>query len=231
MNVYALVMHYEVEELTDRVVTQLSDIDVDMTVVFDDGSQKPYERSRHKLTVIRSERNLGFVKGTNLVMEKIAYKAQRLQGPTLVWMLNSDITGLTQEMLTEMKMVLGLFWGVAAVTPAVAGSPHTEMLPGPEKFRRSKFIDWVCPLVRVVAWNAIGGFDENLKGYGCDLDMCYRARDHDLGFGVLPQLVVEHEMGGTVNRIPNARGHNDLDYMNEYLCKKYNVSDWRQLKT
>lgn len=221
-------MHYERNDLTDAVLAQLEA--VPEVFVFDDGSSAPYTSS--KPIILRVDRNQGYVKAVNLAMERLSYLCL-----DAVWVLNNDVTGLTPALWSALIEALVRNKHLAAVSPAVRRSGHIEMRPGREfrgrvdpKARREKFIDWVCPMVRVKAWNDVGGFDENLAGYGVDLDFCKRARDREWRFAVLPQFTIDHLSGGTVKGMPDKASHSDLALMNRLLCAKWGIRRWEDLK-
>jgi len=251
MRIASAVMHYQREDLTVDVLNQLAGVaDV---FVFDDGSWPPLgmdlgpkqnlmflecERrvelrtNRYRgVQVLRHRCNLGYVRAVNTAMSALA-----TLGYEAVWTLNNDIHGISGEMLEELTATLAAGSKLAAVSPAVESSPHTEMAPGlahqpwrASKLKTLKFIDWVCPLVRLSAWNQVGGFDENLRGFGCDVQFCYDARQWEWKFAVLPFQVVSHDMGATVRSL-GITEHSDMGYMNEYLCRKYGVKRWEDLK-
>lgn len=226
-----VIIHYQRDDLTEQVLRQLKDVpDV---LVWDNGSKKPFPASMlhhpSRQRLHRSEQNLLFVGGVNAAMEKL-----RDDGFNSVWVLNNDIDGISLELLSKLKWALVTYAGVAAVTPAVKPNAHAEMRPeagaAKDKVRKTTFIDWVCPLVRVSAWFEVAGFDPKLLGYGCDLDFCYRAhKAHGWQMGVLPGLVVGHQMGATCQS-EGGSGQNDLSYMSKYLCEKYGIKNVWDLK-
>lgn len=237
MNVAVVVMHYERNDLTDQVLTQL--VGIDDVFVCDDGSTSPYTDwqlhqgvGHHRyVPVFRLAVNLGYVKAVNFAMSmlgaRLTYDA--------VWVLNNDVHGLTPQLLTELTAALDVDPKLAAVSPAVSPTGHVEMKPGlrrsrnPFALKRTRFIDWVCPLVRVTAWQEVGGFDEKLHGFGCDVQFCYDAKLKGWKFGVISQHVVVHDMGATWRAMGKTE-HGDIAAMRAYLCKKYNVRRWEDLK-
>ncbi len=232
MKVFALIMHYQTEHLTSSVISQLQALPEEVNViVYDDGSDRPFIDD--KAFVIRSSKNMGYVKAVNNAISltiEMFYEEIYDSPDVAIWTLNTDVKGLTAEMLSALIEKLNADKSLAAVSPAVIGSPHTVMHPGPEKEKYVPYIDWVAPLVRLSAWRALGGFDTNLKGFGCDIDFSKRARDKNWRFCVLPKQRIEHEGGGTTKTLTDDKGHSDLEWMNDYLCKKHGVHTWTELK-
>lgn len=233
MKTFVCIMHYETIHLTDSVLSQLEGLSEDIDVfVNDDGSVKPYDNE--DVFTIRCNQNLGYVRTVNNAINIIAgigFTESYDPSEVAIWTLNTDVKKLSPEILKALTDKLSEDRNLAAISPAICASPHSVMHPGPEKFRFVKYIDWVAPLVRLSAWQALSGFDTNLKGFGCDIDFCKRARDKKWKFGVLPKYAIEHEMGGTTKTLVDDKGHSDLEYMNRYLCQKHGVNQWTDLKT
>lgn len=222
MRIATLIFHYQREDLTRNVLNQLRDQPRNNIIVVDDGSDTPFEEPG--IEVLRWPANLGYVKSVNKAM-----KHKRLQAYTAAFMLNNDVQGLSFAMLNKLANTLITVPKLAAVSPAVRPTPHQSMKPGAGTPRYERHIDWVAPLVNITAWKEVQGFDENLKGYGVDIQFCFAARELEWSFMVVPDLVVDHEMGATVRSISDAKGHDDLEFMNNYLCKKYHVTHWSEL--
>lgn len=236
MKVFVLIMHYETEQLTCSVLFQLQDMPKDVDVfVYDDGSSKKFDLPfvKENFRLIRSPFNIGYVQAVNNAISWIVKDLDRDLYPSsdvAFWTLNTDVTGLSPEMLQVLISKLSQASDIAAVSPAVFASPHAVMYPGPEKEKFVPYIDWVAPLVRLSFWEALNGFDSKLKGFGCDIDICKRGRDKNWRFCILPKQRIHHEMGGTTKTLDDDRGHSDLNYMNNYLSLKYGVHQWTDLK-
>ena len=134
-----------------------------------------------------------------------------------VWMLNSDITGASTKMYNELldtAKKLNTFM----VTPSF-NSPHVLFHNG------NKYVNWVdmcCPLINVEMYKDLGGFDLDFKGYGADIDLCYRARKKLLKMYVTNH-VINHVGGYSVIK-NNVHIQSDVALMNNLLIKKYNLS-------
>ena len=61
------------------------------------------------------------------------------------------------------------------------------------------YIDCVCPVVNVRWFLDRGGFDEQLPGWGADIDLCYRTRAEPKR--VCGRIVIEHPYRTTSNRL------------------------------
>lgn len=236
MNLTVAVLHYETTDLTLRLIDQLKEFQ--RIIIIDDGSALPLTIRDPRIRVYRSEENMGFIKSFNFAM---AYARQFGSAvDATVWVLNTDIEGITRPMAEALFDYLWKNPDIAAASPAITPSPHLEMSPNQLVYRRTRFIDFVCPMIKMSAWHAVGeayypnsagiGLDPGLKGYGCDLDWCYRARRARFNLAVLPRFKVKHEMGGTVKRITDAKGHDDIQFMSNYLCEKWSVASERILK-
>ena len=221
MKVTTVIVHHHTDHYTNSLIDELRNKTIADPVVFDNGSPTPYERN--DVRIVRYPRNLLYVGAVNQIMEFFGEY-------DYVWVLNSDISNIPNGLLNEMLGHITRTYTVAAITPAVLPSPHEEMKPSDDvTVSYVKYIDWVAPLVRMDAWRSVGGFDPNLKGYGCDIDFCYRARKKGWIFEVVCNRSIKHVMGGTMG-VVDAQGQNDLGFMQNYLCKKYNVNDVWSLK-
>lgn len=68
-------------------------------------------------------------------------------------------------------------------------------------------VGWVsgaCMLVRRDAFEAVGGFNEEIGFYGEEVEWCWRAARKGYGIWVLPQAHILHKGGGSVVRRPES---------------------------
>lgn len=220
----------EVSQIPEQLQCMLEPAEIFPIVLVDDGSPKPLEiqeGSDRRLLLLTNQTNLGYIKSANMVL-------QMLGGMDFMWVLNNDITGITEALLRDMLDELQRNEALAAVSPAISPNAHSSMHASQHgiALRYSNHIDFVCPLIRMKAWRDVGQFDEELAGFGVDVDWCYRARQKGWKFAVLPQHVVHHEMGASVRAARQAgftTQHDDLVFMGNYLKQKHQVKDWRDL--
>lgn len=229
-----IIFHYKTDDLTNKVISQLESLP--KIIVYDDGSEESFATHQPNVKVTREQENKGYLKSVNVMMKTVEIESFLDNHTDLknvfVWHLNSDVTGLTPELFYLLAKTLQEHPELAVVSPSVKPSPHKDMQQGKHDFRYVKHVDWVAPMVRACSWFAVNGFDENLKGYGCDLDICYRLRQQNWKLAVLPNKTIQHEMGGTVKTLPieERKQHDDLEFMDSYLCQKYQINNWKELQ-
>lgn len=159
--------------------------------------------------------NLYFTGGWNAAMDI-------LKDYEYVWMLNSDVEGPTTEMFTA--LISQFNSDTAVVTPAF-NSPHEVFHPN-GKVHPTMWIDWCAPVVKMAAWNKVGPFDTNFKGYGADIDWCVRARQAGYNF-----LVSDHSinhLGSVTARETGEWAQNNYNEMATLLHQKHK-RDWQEL--
>lgn len=225
MKVATAVFHYNRDDLTNNLLQQFES--VPNVFVFDDGSNPPFRNASLYQPIVRlAGENMGYVWQCNRAMRYF----HRFYKFDCVLMANNDIGNVTGELVAVLERALDENPRLMAVSPAVAPSAHQEMRSG--EFRPELFIDWVCPMVRLSAWLDVGGFDPEIRGYGCDLDICLRARRKGYEFAVDGAHMISHEMSATVRSVGDGgRGHADLKFMEDYLKGKYGVENVWDLKT
>lgn len=145
---------------------------------------------------------------------------------TYVWMLNSDLCWLSETMQHALEVYLDLHPDVMAVTPAF-NSPHA-IFRGGGSTRPVPWMDWCLPMVRLDAWDALGGFDAAFSGYGADIDLCYRARQQGWKFAVLGEFEANHLGSLTAIRHAMVGVQNDYVGMERILRQKWGKS-WQEL--
>lgn len=171
--------------------------------------------------VIRFDDNRLFTANWNRAMERLTGSYE------FVWMLNDDVLGVSQEMLTLLVAVMQQT-GAAAITPAF-NSPHKVFHRDGYVLRQVPWMDWTCPLVRTEAWLDIGPFDERFIGYGADIDWCKRARDGGWSFYVHDGLEVRHLGSQTAISQGLQSKQGNVSAMNRLLCEKWGVKNWAEL--
>ena len=172
MTVIPAVLSYNRPDLAEMMYDQLSGV-----IIFENGTLPEKWLSLQVHCQQRySKENLFFSGGWNWAMRELA----SLEDNDAVWMLNSDVQGISYEMMLELRKFM-VNYDYAVISPAF-NSPHahmqvqsTDLLKPAERLRKVKWIDWTCPLVSMKAWRDVGEFDERFKGYGADVDWCFRA--------------------------------------------------------
>lgn len=217
MNHIIAVLAYNSQNLVNQLLLQIPEF-----ILIDNGSSVKLE---HSNTMYIPE-NKFFTGGWNYAME-------RLCEYDWVWMLNSDLTNILpnhmSDLVTAAETLSKSNIKVAAVTPAF-NSPHPVFHQKNSKsLREVTWVDWCCPLVSTEAWKNVGPFDDSFKGYGADLDWCKRARLQGYKFYVNDAVCVNHL--GSVTTINEGVSEimSNVQNMNRILKSKWNVDDWSAL--
>lgn len=184
MNIVPATLVHNTPDLADAMQLQLPGV-----IVVDNGSE-PSLLGAH----IWLPRNRGFAGGWNDAMVGL-YQ----MGAGWVWMLNSDVSGASPDMMRAMADAAKA-GGYDVVTPAF-NSPHAVFHSHFRGLRSVSWIDWCCPLVSMAAWIAVGPFDERSTGYFADVDWCHRARMLGMRFAVSDACQVTHAGGETARRM------------------------------
>lgn len=214
--VVAATLVYNTPALADAMRAQLPDV-----WIIDNGSEPSIEGSQ-----ISIASNRYFSGGWSDAMTDL-----RIMGAEWVWMLNSDVTGVSPAMLAGLVEIAQAWYdvhGLAVLTPAF-NSPHDLFWHHEGETRAVRpvpWVDWCCPLVSVAAWERVGGFDERFAGYGADLDWCWRARQHGYMFGVSDRWQVVHQGGATAIPQGLAGITHDVGAMDAALFDKWGRHWW-----
>ncbi len=83
-----------------------------------------------------------------------------------------------------------------------------------------------APLINVKKYKQLGGFDLNFKGYFADIDLCFRAKQENMGMYIDDTQKIYHHGGYTVIKEAKHEQSNLTD--NNLLIKKYGKS-WFEL--
>lgn len=141
-----------------------------------------------------------------------------------VWMLNSDVSGLSIEMYEDLKSMMDS--NTFMVTPAF-NSPH--LIFNQNKLMDISEVSWIdmcCPLINVEIYHKLGGFDSQFKGYFADVDLCYRARQEGYKMYVNHNFNVNHLGSYTVNKTgkhEQAAIQDDILLVNKYGKSYYHL--------
>lgn len=141
-----------------------------------------------------------------------------------VWMINSDITGVSIEMY-NILLHYALATDAFLITPAF-NSPHALFHSKSNLIRSCNWVDMAAPLIDVKKYKQLGGFDLNFKGYFADVDLCYRANHENMKMYIDDTQSVNHLGGYTVIKEAKHEQSNLND--NSILLNKYGKS-WHEL--
>jgi len=191
--------------------------------VVDNGSVNPITSS---VEILRREENGFFSGGWNWAMEELEKK-----GYKYVWMMNDDIQGVSHRNIDSMLHIFESHPDALAVTPSF-NSTHAIFHPSASLSpagREVRWIDWCCPMVKISAWKALGGFDERFKGYGADLILCKKARENGFKMFVDDMMIVNHLGSQTANSEAKTEEMCNTNEMDRLLKQHYNVDGWWKL--
>jgi len=185
-----------------------------------DGSAAFVEREFPEVRLIRSEVNLGFIRGTNaaalqargefllllnpdtILRTDIAMGVKLLQSDSSIGAVGASAFTLDGKLRpncgsypTALRLILieSIFWDPYR-------GPH-----GPTEFGARK-VDWVegsWLLTPDRVWKKAGGLDERLIMYGEDVDYCRGIRECGLASVQMPSLRYVHFGGFSPGRLPN----------------------------
>ena len=143
-----------------------------------------------------------------------------------VMICNNDIS-LTARDVEMLEVALNGRKGI--FSPAL-NSPHWKVMSkaGDELLREVPFVEFVCPIIHRDVIEAIGLLDEGMpRGWGVELDYCYRAKK--AGFGTyLVQDIQIHHYGHKSQADHGEYSHYANIEMNDRLREKYG-DNWQEV--
>ena len=174
-NVAAIVLHYRMPELTRRVVEDIMKQGcVPDVYVVDNGSPESLVSDDSRVTVMRSETNLFFSGGFNWGVERVLQR----HAYDYLWLVTQDVR-LPEMCLERLLYNIKEFQPCAIVSACVSVDTDgniPQMLPRRvASVRPVRWLEWIAPLVPVLAWREVGPLDERMHFGGMDADWCYRA--------------------------------------------------------
>lgn len=209
-------MTYNQPELINTLAEELSPY----LLVVDNGSTPPIAPpSRYAYHVLRVPENRYFAGGWNYAMNFIQAK--------WVVMLNDDIIGITLEMIDDLIESAEVH-DYAVISPAF-NSPHDSSQPHGIGLHRVHSIDWVAPIIRKDAWDAVGGFNaEAFSGWGSELDIAYRLKQQGYRMAIDDRHIIHHIGGVAAWNGGTTHIQNNVAKMNESFKRLYGINDWAQ---
>lgn len=143
-----------------------------------------------------------------------------------VMICNNDIN-LTARDVEMLKVTLN---GRKGIFSPVVNSPHSGVMNryGNDLIRQVPWVEFVCPIIHRDVIKAIGLLDEGMpRGWGVELDYCYRAKQ--AGFNTyLVQDIAIHHYGHKSQSDHKEYSHYANIEMNDRLKEKYG-DNWQEI--
>lgn len=143
-----------------------------------------------------------------------------------VMLCNNDIN-LTADQLEALYV---LFNNKIGIFSPVVNSPHNAVMSkiGDDTFRQVPWVEFVCPIIHRYVIEKIGYLDNKMpRGWGIELDYCYRAKQ--AGFSTnLIQTVSVHHYGHKSQADHGEYSHYANIEMNDRLKEKYG-DNWQEV--
>lgn len=143
-----------------------------------------------------------------------------------VMVCNNDID-LNYEELHQLEDIVK---GKKGIFSPVVNSPHSGVMSrqGNDLIRQVPWVEFVCPIIHRDVIKAIGLLDEGMpRGWGIELDYCYRAKQ--AGYKTkLIQTVEVHHYGHKSQEDHAGYSHLANIEMNDTLSKKYGAN-WQEV--
>ena len=185
----------------------------------DNGSPEPLHL--HGAPIIRNDVNGYFSGGVNFAVKTLSHHFW-------IWVLNNDVQGVSWVQGAELAHRAANLPD-CAILSAAYNSPHAHMQPqGDGDIRQVRWIDPVGMMINAHFWMEIGGFDERFKGYGADLDLCYRGRKAGWKFYVDDSISFHHMESQTVWSEGLIGEQNNVAEMDRLMREKWGVG-WQQM--
>lgn len=139
---------------------------------------------------------------------------------------NNDIS-LTARDVEMLEVALNGRKGIFSPT---LNSPHWKVMTrtGDEFIREVPWIEFVCPIIHRDVIKAIGVLDEGMpRGWGVELDYCYRAKKAGFSTYLVQDIQIEH-YGHKSQTDHGEYSHYANIEMNDRLKEKYG-DNWQEI--
>ena len=186
-----------------------------------DDSMEMMQREFPQVPLIRLEKNWGFAKGYNMALRQVEAEYYIL--------LNSDVE-VTDDWLLPLVSYMDVHLAVAGCPPTLralnnpaaceyAGGAGGYMDRWGYMFCRGRVFDCIekdngqydtiapvfwatgaCLMVRSADYWAAGGLDDRFFAHQEEIDLCWRMRSRNRGIVCIPESVVYHVGGATLNK-------------------------------
>lgn len=168
------------------------------------------------VTLILSDKNLGFAKGINLGVKAAkgkyflflnsdaAISDDSIEQMILLMKSNENIGvvgGMLRNQDGSLQRSFGTFYNLPSVMKMLMGGDAAETFRN--TFPHPKSVDWVnggFMLVRKDVYDAVHGFDEDFFMYIEDMEFCYRVKKLGYTVYIHPHAIVTHVGQGSSNR-------------------------------
>jgi len=213
-----IVLHYKVDELTKRAVSDmLAQTQAHDVFVIDGGSPEPYVDNR--VPVLRNPVNLGLAGTINWAM-------QFMGKYDYVWHYTNDVQSPPNVLASLVDKMLP-FAPIAAIQPSMPSS-HGHLNPNPDGGCKSvRYLEWAAVLVYMPAWYGIGELDEQFNFFSMDIDWSYRAKQKNWDLLVDYDVECKHPWRGTHN-VTRFSISEQGQKEHQWGVKKYGTERWQE---
>jgi hypothetical protein len=112
----------------------------------------------------------------------------------------------------------------AGIYSPIVNSPHPQMY----KAGKVNWLELVIPIIHKDVIIEIGMLDEDMiRGWGVDMDYCYRAKNAGFNIEILPTRAIKHYEHKSIGNIPDYMDKASSE-MNTFLRNKYGAN-WRKI--
>lgn len=136
-----------------------------------------------------------------------------------VMICNNDIS-LTSRDVEMLEVALN---GRKGIFSPVVNSPHSAVMSkyGNDLIRQVPWVEFVCPIIHRDVIEAIGLLDEGMpRGWGIELDYCYRAKKTGFNTYLVQDIAIQH-YGHKSQADHGEYSHYANIEMNDRLKEKY----------
>lgn len=146
------------------------------------------EYDKSKLSLICNEKNLGIATALNqftMAAQKDGYE----------WILTLDQDSVSPSNIMEEFEKYITYQNIGMLCPVIYDRNKGEEIKTKESYSEINECITSGSLLKIEAWNNIGGFDQNLFIDGVDFDICYRLRQYGYKILCIQSVVLLHELG------------------------------------
>lgn len=145
---------------------------------------------------------------------------------THVMICNNDID-LNYEELRQLEDIVK---GKKGIFSPIVNSPHNAVMSkiGDDELRLVPWVEFVCPIIHKDVVKKIGLLDDGMpRGWGVELDYCYRAKKANFGTYLVQDIAIQHY--GHKSQVDHGEySHYANIEMNGRLREKYG-DNWQEI--